>query len=177
MLGWSPRPRPARPRRRAAARARGEGRAALAAPGVTGQQPAAPLPRHTAGLAGEPRRGTWGCRGHQSDGSGGKGGPGRGGKGWAQWPERTTLLKKNQNKTPLVLQRGDPGRFGRDRAARKGRAVGVTAALKRCRVSKVIHHPPARFLCARGAGSSLSSAPGGRCGSAGGAPGSRGLFS
>lgn len=70
----------------------------------------------------------------------------------------------------------DPGRFGRDRAARKGRAVGVTAALKRCRVSKVIHHPPARFLCARGAGSPLSSAPEGGCGPAGGAPASRGLF-
>lgn len=59
----SPRPARPRPRRRAAARARGEGRAVLPAPGVTGLQPAAPLPKHTAGLAGEPRRGGGGERG------------------------------------------------------------------------------------------------------------------
>lgn len=51
----------------------------------------------------------------------------------------------------------------------------MTAALTRPRVSKVIPQPPARFLCARGAGRPLS-APGGGA-ARGGAPASRGLFS
>ncbi|XP_033277614.1 translation initiation factor IF-2-like [Orcinus orca] len=120
----SPRPRPARTRRRAAARARGEGRAALAAPGVTALQPAAPLPKHTAGLAGEPRRGTRDGRGHQSAGSGGKGGPGAWREGLGPAPSAAPPGPSADNSLKEKAEKGTAGEAAGGRGRIRERKSG-----------------------------------------------------
>ncbi|XP_061020537.1 collagen alpha-1(I) chain-like [Dama dama] len=91
----------------------------------------------------------------------------RASQGWRGKPEKGTA----------AAAAGGPRQIPERRRGEEREGSWVTAALARPRVSKVIPQPPARSLCARGAGRPLSSAPGGRCGPAGGAPASRGLFS
>lgn len=158
----------------------------MPAPGVTGLQPAAPLPKHTAGLAGgragELRRGAGPAEAiHPAAGPGGKGGPGRGGKGWAPAAGRPllgralpSLLKKKQ-KGHRWRRSGGTGAAAQRRRGGEREGVGVPAALTWPRAPKVIPHPrSAPFLCARGAGSPSSPTP--QMGGPGGAPRLPGLF-